>query len=62
MKVSPDIPADPEQAKAYIFDVTRGLVKVAKHHDIEFLAYLLEMAALASAVNPAAPTKDKDGK
>ena len=46
---TPEIWSDEDQAKAYIFDMTKGLVKVAKDHDIKFLAYLLEMAALAAA-------------
>ena len=45
--------ADPlqerEQALAYIFEMSSGLVSVAKHHELPFVAYLLEMAALAAA-------------
>ncbi len=47
-----------DQALAYIFDVTKALAKVADQHSLEFLVYLLEMAALASApVSPAASKK-----
>jgi len=52
---APQNPDDVEEAKAYIFQVATGLLKVAKHHRIDFLAYLLEMVALASA-----PSAKKD--
>ena len=49
MAKTPETLSEEDHAKAYIFDMTKGLVKVAKDQDIKFLAYLLEMAALAAA-------------
>lgn len=49
MPERPTTPSSRDEALAYIFEMATGLVKIAKKHDLRFLAYLLEMAALASA-------------
>ena len=42
-------PRDREQAIAYIFEMSSGLAELARAQQLPFLAYLLEMVALASA-------------
>jgi hypothetical protein len=40
-------PQNPEEAVAYIFDMSAGLAELARAQNLRFLAYLLEMVALA---------------
>lgn len=44
---------DRDQAIAYIFDMSTGLAELARSQNLRFLAYLLEMVALACASGPA---------
>ena len=52
MDKSPAPPQDRDEAVAYIFDMSKGLAEVAKSQNLRFLAYLLEMVALACASGP----------
>jgi hypothetical protein len=40
-------PQNREQTIAYILDMSIGLAELARSQDLKFLAYLLEMTALA---------------
>lgn len=52
MDKPPTSPQDRDQAIAYIFDMSTGLAELARSQNLRFLAYLLEMVALACASGP----------
>lgn len=49
MPKPPVTPQDRDQVAAYIYQMCSGLAEMAKARDLRFLAYLLEMTALAAA-------------
>ena len=50
-------PQDREQVVAYILQMSTGLAELARGQNLRFLAYLLEMVALAAATGGDGPAK-----